>query len=90
MYSKHTTTLVDQHDNTYHHFIKKPMNGGYLALTERIETNSKAPNLKLIIKSELVSIRIFLLNVTLKIGQGKFVLLILFWKLILGLINLNI
>ena len=54
------------------------MNGGYLALTERIETNSKAPNLKLIIKSELVSIRIFLVNVTLKIGQGKSVLLILF------------
>ena len=36
------------------------------------------------IESELLSIRIFLVKVTLKIGQEKYLLLILSWKLILG------
>ena len=35
-------------------------------------------------QSELLSIRIFLVKVTIKIGQEKYLLLILFWKLILG------
>ena len=42
------------------------------------------------IELELVSIKIVLVKVTLKIGQEKYLLSILFWKLILGLINLNI
>ena len=42
------------------------------------------------IKSELLSIKIFLVKVTMKIGQEKYLLSILFWKLILGLINVNI
>ena len=42
------------------------------------------------IKSELLSIKIFLVKVTMKIGQEKYFLSILFWKLILGLINVNI
>ena len=41
------------------------------------------------IKSELLSIRIFLVKLTLKIGQEKYLLLIC-WKLILGLIKLKI
>ena len=36
------------------------------------------------IESELLSIRIFLVKVTLKIGQEKYLLSIIFWKLILG------
>ena len=36
------------------------------------------------IESELLSIRIFLVKLTLKIGQEKYLLLILFWKLTLG------
>ena len=39
------------------------------------------------IESELLSIKIFLVKVTLKISQEKYLLLILFWKLILGLLN---
>ena len=36
--------LVDQYNNTYHHFINdKPINTGYSALTEKIQTNSKDP-----------------------------------------------
>ena len=39
--------LVDQYNNTYHHSInKKPINADYSALTEKIETNSKAPKFK--------------------------------------------
>ena len=42
------------------------------------------------VKSELLSIRIFLGKVTLKMGQEKYLLLILFWKLIIGLTKLKI
>ena len=40
--------LVDQYNNTYHHFInKKPINADYSALTEKIETNLKAPRVRI-------------------------------------------
>ena len=39
------------------------------------------------IGSEVLIIRKLLVEVTLKIGQEKYLLLILFWKLILGLIR---
>ena len=39
--------IVDQYNYTYHHSInKKPINADYSALTEKIETNSKAPKFK--------------------------------------------
>ena len=39
--------LVDQYNNTYHHSINtKPTNADYSALTEKIETNNKAPKFK--------------------------------------------
>ena len=39
--------LVDQYNNTYHHSINKnPINADYSALTEKIETNSKATKFK--------------------------------------------
>ena len=41
-------------------------------------------------ESELLSIKNFLVNVTLKIGQEKYLLFILFRKLIHGLIKLKI
>ena len=41
-------------------------------------------------ESEWISIRMFLVKVTLKIGQEKYLLPILFWKLILGLMKLKI
>ena len=42
--------LVDQSNNTYHHSIsKKPINTNYSAVTEKTETNSKSPNLNLMI-----------------------------------------
>ena len=40
-------TLVDEYNNTYHHFInKKPINGDYSDLTENIDTHSKVPKFK--------------------------------------------
>ena len=39
--------LVDQYNNTYHHYIdKKPINADYSNLTEGTETNSKDPKFK--------------------------------------------
>ena len=42
------------------------------------------------IESDVSSIRIFLVKFTLKIGQNKHLLLVVFWNLILGFIKLKI
>ena len=90
-YLSYLNKLVGQDDTTYHHSIgKKPINVDYSALTEKIETDPKAPKFKLMIESELLSMGAFLVRVTLKIGQEKYLLSILLWKLILGHIKLRI
>ena len=46
-YLSYLNKLADQYNNTYHHSInKKPSNADYSALTEKIETNLKAPKFK--------------------------------------------
>ena len=46
-YLSYLNKLVYQYNNTYHHSLnKKPINVDYSALTEKIETNSKAPKFK--------------------------------------------
>ena len=46
-YISYLNKSVDQYNNTYHHSInKKPINANYSALTEKIETNSKASKSK--------------------------------------------
>ena len=46
-YLSYLNILVYQYNNTYHHSLnKKPINVDYSALTEKIETNSKAPKFK--------------------------------------------
>ena len=68
-YLSYLNKLVDQYNNTHHHSInKKTFNADYSALTEKIETNPKAPNFKV---NNIV-------RITLKIGQEKYLLLILF------------
>ena len=47
-------------------------------------------NLKLVTEWEFLSIRKFLVNVTLKIGQEKYLLPVLFWKQIFELKKLKI
>ena len=38
---------INQYNNTYHHSInRKPINTDYSALTEKVETNPKAPKFK--------------------------------------------
>ena len=82
---------VDQYNNTYHHSLsKKPINIDYLAWTEKVETNTKTLIPKRKIDWEFLNIRIFLVKVVIKIGQEKYLLSILFWKLILQLIKLKI
>ena len=46
-YLSYLNKLADQYNDTYHHSInKKPSNADYSALTEKIETNLKAPKFK--------------------------------------------
>ena len=74
-YLSYLNKLVDQCNNTYHHSIgKKPINADYSVL----KRNLNFLNLKLLIELKLLSIRIFLVKVRLKIGQEKYLLLILF------------
>ena len=93
-YLSYLNKLEDQYNNTYHHSInKKPINADYSGLTEIffwLRPILKLLSLKLMIESELLSIRIFLLKIKLKVGQVKYLLLILFWKLVLGFIKLKI
>ena len=47
-YLPYLNKLVDQYNNTYHHSInKKPINADYSALTEKNETNPKAPKFEI-------------------------------------------
>ena len=47
-YLAYLNKLVDQYNNTYYHHCidKKPINADYSALTEKNETNLKAPKFK--------------------------------------------
>ena len=46
-YLNYVNKLGDEYNNTYHNSVdKKSMNADYFALTEKIETNSKAPKFK--------------------------------------------
>ena len=46
-YLSHLNKLVNQYSKTYHHSIgKKAINADFSALTEKIETNPKAPKIK--------------------------------------------
>ena len=61
--------LMDPYNNTYHHSInKKPINTDYSTFTEKLKRIIKLLNLKLMTQSKLLSIRIFLVKVILKIG----------------------
>ena len=88
-YLPYLNKLVDQCNNTYHHSIdKKPINVDYSALVEKVGTNLKAPKFKFndrVRISVRISIRISqkyknifsIVKVTQKIGQEKYLLLIL-------------
>ena len=78
-YLSYLNKLVDQYINTYHHSIgKKPINADYSVWTKKLRQTLKLLSVKLMIELELVSIRMFLVRVTLKIDQEKYLLSILF------------
>ena len=71
-YLAYLNKLVDECNNTYHHSINKNVvNADYSALTERSIRILKLLFLKLMIELELLSIRIFLVKVALKIRREK-------------------
>ena len=75
-YLPYLDKLVDQYNNTYHHSTnKKPINADYSALIEKkMRWMLKLLSLKLMKDSELLSRRIFLVKIILKIGQEKYLL----------------
>ena len=76
-YLSYLNKLVDQYSSNYHHAInKKPISVDYCVLTKKLGPILKLLNLKVMIESELVSIRIFLVKITLKVGLEKYLLLI--------------
>ena len=78
-YLSYVNKLVDQYNNSYHHSINtKPVNADYSALIEKNETNPKAPKFKVNDRVGITKYKKNLVKVTLKIGQEKYFLLILF------------
>ena len=70
-YLSYLNKLVDQYNNTYHHSInKKPNNADYSALTEKLETNPKAPKFKVNDRVRITKykniLRIFIIDSILK------------------------
>ena len=60
-YLSYLNKLVEEYKNTYHYSIgKKPIDANYSAFTVEIESSHKAPNLNLVIDSELLSVKITL------------------------------
>ena len=90
-YLPYLNKLVHQYNNPYHHFVnKKLIDAEYSALIKNIESNPKAPKFK-------VNDRVRITKYTNIFRKGyignwsrKYLSLILFWKLILGRIKLNI
>ena len=69
-YLSYLNKLVEQYDNTYHHSVnKKPINTNYFALTEKIESNSKARWFKVNYRVRNTKYKNVFSKGTLKIGQ---------------------
>ena len=81
--------LVDQYNNTYHSIDKKPIDANYSALTENIDTNSKVLKFNVNGTVRITKYKnIFSKDCT--DNSSREILLIMFWKPILGHIKLKI
>ena len=90
-YLDYLNKLVEEHINTCHDSIsKQPFYAKYSLLPEEIESNNKASKFKVGNRVQITKYKLFLAYVTPKIGQEKYLLLILYWKLILARIKLKI
>ena len=77
-YLSYLNKLVEEYNNIYHRPVsKKPIDADYSVLNVKMNRVIKFLNLKLMIESGLLSTRIFLAKITPKIGQEKYLLLIL-------------
>ena len=83
-YLGYLNKLVVQCNNTYDHSISKS-----LKKLKKLSWILNLLSLKLMIEPKFLSIGMVLGNFTLKIGQEKYLLSILFWKLALGLVKLK-
>ena len=70
--------------------VKKAIDGESSVFTEEIEMNPKAPKFKFGDRIRLWSTKIFLVILIPNNGKGKYLWLILCWKLSLGRIELKI
>ena len=90
-YLPYLKRLVDQYNKIYHHPInKKFINADDSALTEQIKTNLQATKIKVNDKVRITKYKNIFSKDSLKTGQGKYLLSILFSKLILELTRLKI
>ena len=83
-YLPYLNRLADQYSNTYHIIlvVKNLLVPIILVWLKKLKQIIKFLNLKLMIELKLLSIKIFLVSVVLKIDQEKYLLSISFWKLI--------
>ena len=81
-YHGYLNQLVDEYNNTYHCSIgKTPIDADYFAFTEEIDTNPKAPKFKGVDRVKITKFK-NIFSKTPKIGQKKYLLIILCWNLI--------
>ena len=72
-YLAYLNKLVDQYNNTYHHSISKNLLILIILLwLKKLWRILKLLNLKLMIELQLLCTRLFLVKITLKIGQKKY------------------
>ena len=78
-YLPYLNKLVDEYKKTYNHSINKnPINADYSASTKKVETNPKVSKFKVNDRVTVTKYKNYNEKVTLKIGQEKYLLLILF------------
>ena len=74
-YLAYLNKLIDQYNNTYHHFIYKNLLMLIILLSlKKLSRILRLLNFRLMIESELPNIRIFWVKIITKIGQEKYLL----------------
>ena len=78
-YLPYLNKLVDQYNNTYHHFINaKPINADYSALIEKIETNPRVTKFKVNDRVRITKYKNIFSKAHTENWSKKYLLLILF------------
>ena len=89
-YLAYLTKLVDRYSNTYHYSDNKNLLMQIILFwLKTTEASSKAHKFEVNDRVWNKKYEIFLVKVSLRTGQGRYLLLIIFWKLVLGVIELK-